>query len=770
MELKRYQRTTLEVLGRYLSALRKYSEDTSASVAFMIVRGDAQDRFLKEYHWVPEIGKAPFVCIKVPTGGGKTLIAVHAVGSICKDYLGERSDTGLVMWFVPSDAIRTQTLEHLRNRKHPYREYLDQRFNNAIRIFDLSEAKSIKKSDLADNLCVIVSTLSAFRRNDKEWLKAYQDNGDLMGHFEELDSAKINFLDKDKSGEIIYSLINVIKLHNPLVVVDEGHTVQTELSFDMLENVNPSFVLEFTATPREKSNVLVDISAKELKDEKMIKMPIFLANKTPWQDTIYEGIEKLKDLEKRTKKDKGEYLRPIMLIQAEQEKESSKKVYVDKIFNFLADEAKIAPEQIAIQTSKRKELPDREALLGKKCPIRYIITVNALREGWDCPFAYVLVSVSNLGARLSVEQTIGRIMRLPNAKERTDPALNSAYIFASTRNFNQASEMVIKGLQENGYEDIIPVSGGVAVVVDEFKRKIKDKEIKLPFVNIEDGKEFRKLDYIGDLIGNEALLENQNAEPDFHMVDDSTIVKIDVGKEGELVKDKAGKLGLIYHYKDFTRDDLLAWLRMKVQRGFIAIKDMNVYLEKAVDYLLKKHNLTKLNASRYQVKEAIEKKIDEIVDNATTKRFNELVKSKSITASGECFNFGEQIRLLNTCRDNFAQHLYEKAGKMNKEELDLAYRLDGLDNLSWWFRNPEMGGFYIQGWLKGKFYPDFIVKTERGKYFILEYKGEHLVGAEDTEYKEKIGKKWQEIAGKDYAFELVKNDDIGVAIEKISKN
>ena len=640
-----------------------------------------------------------------------------------------------------------------------------------IKIFDLSEAKSIQKGDLTENLCIIVSTLSAFRRNNKEWLKAYQDNGALMNHFEELESAKIDFLDKDENGEIIYSLSNIIKLHNPLVVVDEGHNVQTELSFDMLKEMNPSFVLEFTATPRAKSNVLVDISAKELKEEKMIKMPIYLANKIPWQDTIYEGIEKLWDLEKRTKKNKGEYIRPIMLMQAEQEKESQNKVYVDKIYKFLTDpkETNIAPEEIAIQTSKRKELPDRETLLGRKCPIRYIITVNALREGWDCPFAYVLVSVSNLGARLSVEQTIGRIMRLPNAKEKSDPALNSAYIFASTKNFNQASEMVIKGLQENGYEDIIPVSGGVAVLVDEFKRKIEDKDTKVPFMNIKDGKDFRKLDYVSDLISDDAILEKQSPEVDFHITDDARIVKIDVGREGELVKDAAGKLSLIYHYKDFTREDLLAWFRIKVQRGFIAIQDMSAYLEKAIDALLEKNSISKLSASRYQVKEAIEKKIDQIMDDKTTRKFDELVKGKLIAASGECFNFGEQIKLLNTCRDNFAKHLYEKAGKMNKEELDLAYQLDGLDSVLWWFRNPEMNGFYIQGWLKNKFYPDFIVKTKKGSYFILEYKGEHLLGAEDAEYKKAIGKKWQELAGKNYTFELVEKNNTAINLGTISK-
>ena len=268
MLLKKYQQKTLDELQKYISEMKKYDTDRAAGVAFMTVTD-------KTYNWVQEIGCSPYICIKVPTGGGKTFIAVHTVGIISKEYLGERNDNGLVMWFVPSDAIKNQTLSNLRNRKHPYREVLDLRFNNSIRVFDLTEAKSIKKDDLSNNLCIVVSTLSAFRRTDKEWLKAYQDNGALMPHFEGLDPQYFSFLDKDADGEILYSLVNVIKLHNPLVIVDEGHNVQTDLSFDMLRGINPSFVLEFTATPRGQSNVLISISAKELKQEKMIKMPIY---------------------------------------------------------------------------------------------------------------------------------------------------------------------------------------------------------------------------------------------------------------------------------------------------------------------------------------------------------------------------------------------------------------------------------------------------------------------------------------------------------------
>ncbi len=761
MELKKYQKTVLEELEAYVSETKKYNNEKASGLAFMI-------RTDKQYNWVPEIGRNPFVCVKVPTSGGKTFIASHSVGLIFEDYLSERNDKGLVMWFVPSDAIRKQTLDNLKNRKHPYREVLDQRFNNAVKVFNLSEAKSISKNDLEDNVCIIIATLSSFRRKDKEWLKVYQDNGALMNHFEGLKSKDFDFLDKDQEGEIIFSLSNVIKLHNPLLIVDEGHNIQTELSFDMIKGLNPSFVLEFTATPKGQSNVLVNISAKELKKEKMIKMPIYLANKTPWQETIYEGIAKLKELEQAAKKNKDEYIRPIMLLQAEQDKENDKKIYVNKIKKFLAEEANIPEEQIVIKTAKKDELPKMEVLLSKKSPIRYIITVNALREGWDCPFAYILVSVSNLGARLSVEQTIGRIMRLPYAKEKINPILNSAYIFASTRNFSQTSEMVIKSLQKNGYEDILPMTGGVSVVENECKLKIKDKNISVPFVNIKDGENFRKLDYLGDLIGDTSILKSQNPDIDFKITEDSLITKIDIGKEGELIRDAAGKLKLIHHHKDFTKEDLLVWFRIKIQRGFISIIEMNNYLELIVDKLLKIHSLSKLSVCRYQVKEAIERTVDKIVDKFSEIEFKKLENNHLLFTSGESFLFRDSISLIDICPDGFQKHLYDKANKMNKEELDLAYQIDSLSNIYWWFRNPEKTGFYIQGWLKNKFYPDFIAKTKKNNYIILEYKGAQFEESKDTEYKNAIGKKWQELSKGKYFFELIDKINIENIIKEVS--
>ena len=146
-----------------------------------------------------------------------------------------------------------------------------------------------------------------------------------------------------------------------------------------------------------------------------------------------------------------------------------------------------------------------------------------------------------------------------------------------------------------------------------------------------------------------------------------------------------------------------------------------------------------------------------------------MIKKQLLVSAGEQFIFGDAISLLQSSSDNFDKHLYEKAGRMNKEELDFAGRLNSLENMHWWFRNPEISGFYIQGWLKNKFYPDFIAKTKNCKYIIIEYKGEHLASGDDSNYKKAIGKAWEKLGGVNYYFEWVEKNNMDNAISKISK-
>ena len=93
----------------------------------------------------------------------------------------------------------------------------------------------------------------------------------------------------------------------------------------------------------------------------------------------------------------------------------------------------------------------KQDLLSKDCKIRYIITVNALKEGWDCPFAYILATVANRSSAVDVEQILGRILRMPNAKANKSDILNLSYVITSSANFLDTCEKVVKGLNAAGF-------------------------------------------------------------------------------------------------------------------------------------------------------------------------------------------------------------------------------------------------------------------------------------------------------------------------------
>jgi hypothetical protein len=592
----------------------------------------------------------------------------------------------------------------------------------------------------------------------------------LISHFENL-VEDTDFLDKDEDNQIIYSLGNVIKINSPLVILDEGHNVQTLLSFDMLKLLNPSFILEYTATPRSESNVLVSVLASELKAEKMVKIPIYLANVTQWQEVIRDGVKQRNDLEKLAnseKRNSGEYIRPIVLLQAEQEKVDEEKIYVEKIKNFLLEEMKIPEEEIAIKTAKNDEI-QKINLLSSKCKIRYILTVNALKEGWDCPFAYVLISVSNIGSRIAVEQTMGRILRLPNAKEKKNLDLNYSFVYTSSESFSKASSAVINGLEANGYSrtDLRENKGKVVAEKTEFERFIKDNEIRVPWIARKSKKEV--LSFSGDLIG-EAFKVYENYKPfdvNFHE-DQNQRIKIDIDKENGIYKITQGKLVLVLYPEDFSIEEVGNWLKRNVRHTVISSSEMNQYIDKALSDLAKKHSIEELSLNRFRLKEQFDQEIQDIIGEYAKKNFDRLLASGEIEADGVSYSPEKQILIARLSPEHFQKHLFERAGYMNGEETEFAMRVDVLENIEWWYRSREKEDFYLQGWKSGKFYPDFIIKTKKGSYILAEYKGEDRLSNEDTGYKEELGKLWEKLNGGKNKFFLVGKSNMDTILKEIA--
>lgn len=391
----------------------------------------------------------PYFCLRVPTGGGKTWLAAKSVALVNTHLL--RCEHSVILWLVPSKPIREQTLRALKDRTHPYHVAL--REVGPITVMDLDEAKSVTRATLDTSTTIIVATRQAFQVEDEECRKVYQSSGALMHHFDNLlPNQRDELLSEGEGTERItpYSLANVLRLHRPFVVVDEAHNSRTELAFDMLARFRPSGVMELTATPdleRTPSNVLHSVSAAELKAEEMIKLPVVLETEPNWQQCLADAIGRRDALHKLADEDRrvgAAYLRPIVLIQSEPRRAGVETLDYEKVRQELIANHGIPAKEIVVATGDEKGLEQIDAdyklgIAAPDCPVKFVITQKALAEGWDCPFAYILVSMASLSSATAVEQLLGRVLRQPGAAHRSAKALNQSYAFVVSRNFAETA-------------------------------------------------------------------------------------------------------------------------------------------------------------------------------------------------------------------------------------------------------------------------------------------------------------------------------------------
>ena len=444
MELKTYQKKVIADLTRYLDLLNETKSDTAA---FRLFWQEKSAPTLGLYQNV--IPGVPNLCFKVPTGGGKTFIACNAVRPIF-DAL-PATKTKAVVWLVPSDAILTQTAKALKDTSHPYRQKIDVDFGGRVEVYtkqELLNGQNFNPSAVTEQLSVMVLSYDSFRGRGKEALKAYQENSNLA-EFAKVLGKPDSPIDK-ADGTALFQIINQL---NPLVIVDESHHARSELSLEMLENFNPCFVLDLTATPKKESNIISYVDAVQLKNEHMVKLPVIVYNRDSQSEVLIDAIDlrnKLEEIASAEYAKTGKYIRPIALFQA-QPKGKEDATTFEKLRDKLVD-AGIPAEQIAIRTADVNELKNVE-LMSLSCPIRYIITVNALKEGWDCPFAYILASLANKTSQVDVEQILGRILRLPHTSQHTQSALNMSYVLTSSNDFNNTVAHIVKGLNSAGFSD-----------------------------------------------------------------------------------------------------------------------------------------------------------------------------------------------------------------------------------------------------------------------------------------------------------------------------
>lgn len=446
MELKNYQIQVIRDLERFLELLIEKQSISSAYSTLWNEKGvnvgiDGMPPYKTELAGVPQ------VCFKVPTGGGKTFLAANSIKPIFDSM--PHIHPKAVVWLVPSDAIFTQTYRTLTDKNHDYRKKIDVDFGNKVEIYSkqqLLNGQNFNPTSVSDNLSVFVLSYDSFRTSKKDGRKAYQENGSLLPFVRFKQDSGSLLEDTDETA-----LIQVIRKLNPVVIVDESHHATSKLSKEMLQNFNPSFVLDLTATPKNGSNIISFVDARQLKAENMVKLPVIVYNRKSQEDVFVSAISLRRKLENEAveeQKNGGRYIRPIVLFQAQPRTNDDSTTY-DKIKHTLIDMG-IPESEIAIKTADRDELKNID-LSSHDCSIRYIITVNALKEGWDCPFAYILATVANRTSSIDVEQILGRILRLPNTRKNKREVLNLSYVITSSNAFYATLDKVVAGLNAAGF-------------------------------------------------------------------------------------------------------------------------------------------------------------------------------------------------------------------------------------------------------------------------------------------------------------------------------
>jgi type III restriction enzyme len=438
-ELKEYQKGLLADFAAYLtrtralqSPARAFEESTVAAFGHRL-----------PYRPLPGAVNTPYVCLRVPTGGGKTRLAGRAIAAVRGNFMA--TNTPLVLWLVPSDPIRTQTLHVLKTAGELLHEDMRECFGGAT-VLTVNDALYLTPATLNSGVTIIVATMQSFKRETQDGLRVYRQNGALMDHFTHVPA--------HLHGE--RSLADVIRLRRPFVIVDEAHNQGTPLAVDTLARFNPACVLELTATPdraNNPSNVLRSVSAAVLQDEEMLKLPLELATNPGWQATLTDAIARLGELEKAAQeeaRETGERIAPVMLIQAERKAADKETFTPERVKQHLIDDFQIRPADIAIATGAVDELGDKKT--GAADYPRYIITVDKLREGWDCPDAYVLFSFRNSTSATAVEQVLGRILRMPHVTRKQREKLNRSYAFVVSDSFATIAGSLRDGLVQNGFE------------------------------------------------------------------------------------------------------------------------------------------------------------------------------------------------------------------------------------------------------------------------------------------------------------------------------
>lgn len=791
MELKQFQQRALKQVGFYLRHLLEWKAKADANPELEInfperawVKSEAGGQYHSKLDGLKR--HMPNFCLKVPTGGGKTLLAIKMIDLVNLHYRQKKS--GLVLWVVPTQQIYQQTLKALRDKDHPYRQHLDLIAGGRTQIIEKGD--KFTPLDVRENLVVLMLMLPSANRQNRETLKIFQDSGGFEMFFPPEDAAKeqeawlekIPNLDHFGSKENILgrqiktSLGNTLRILNPIIILDEGHKAYGELAQATLAAFNPSIILELSATPKPTSNKLVIVTGRELEREEMLKLDLRITNDNnwDWRTTLAKAITKRNDLEKLAQAYDatcGRYIRPILLIQVERtgkdQRDDGRHTHAEQIKEHLMRVEGISEAEIAIKSSAKDDLDnidDDDGLLSRHVPIRYIITKYALQEGWDCPFAYVLAILTNAGAQTALTQLVGRILRQPHARKTGVLELDESYVFAYQQQPTVMLEQIKKGFESEGLGDLAgkltldrPADDDspnyiVSAVRERFQKAVSAAFLPVFACRDSEKNEWRPVRYSMDI----------ERHIDWQKVDLSKLFELPLSAYQPVGETFAIGLGQnareTMHMHDVQRvaasgADLDPFYLSRVLSDDLVPNpwEASRITEAILDGLQKQHGGERV-ASRFvyiveQAKQHIQAEKDRLAHQVFSDGLDKDLVRFTILSNADLFKprkVKDTKRLTDRRGQPLQRSLFDPEIEEDYDSLEqqVAWFLEEQNQLFFWWRNVPRTGYHLQAWRRNKIFPDFVFSADYDgdnfKAYVVETKGNHLAGNDDTEYKKAV--------------------------------
>ena len=432
------------------------------------------------------------------------------------------------------------------------------------------------------------------------------------------------------------------------------------------------------------------------------------------------------------------------------------RVHSEDVREYLTTNLGVPAEAVRVKSSEIDEL-GREPLLSELSPVRWIITQSALMEGWDCPFAYVLVMLDNTQAQRAITQLVGRVMRQPNAQATGRALLDQCYVYCWNTDVGVAVGQVKNGLEQEGLtglgDQVFSQQTELHTVPVQRREKFRGQAIFLPQVSHRDGTGWRKLDFESHILPG---------------VDWSAIGPpgLQSGLAGRAVMQSAtvnvGDTPTVFHpdqelYLDksisiswFARRlaDLVpnpwqaARIVQELMNGLQAtgLDDDSIYDQRSLLVSNLREHVTRQMERRTRM--VFENKLrDGLIDFSLEagRPSYRMLDSYEVTVENNARRYWKPMQL------SLFEPVYPQQFDTELER-NFAFYLDDHRALQWWHRVAarQKGGYYIHGWRRERIWPDFVAlggeKAGLTSFLVFETKGEHLKGHEDTEYKTRVFK------------------------------